>query len=194
LATSSSWTTARDTGIASTFAQDDVVKGKSHEGLLGFRVIGAFKLLSAVLLAAMGVGIFKVVNRDLGEVLNNLALSFRLDPGNHFIHSIIANVSGIDRAHLHALGVGTFFYAIVHVIEGVGLLLKRRWAGYVTVFVTSSLLPFEGYEVFRKADALRVGALILNLAIVVYVIIMLRLERRSWAEADKAATDSASTH
>jgi uncharacterized membrane protein (DUF2068 family) len=73
--------------------------------------------------------------------------------------------------------VGTFFYALLHLVEGTGLVLRRRWAEYLTVVATGSLLPLEFYEIARKFSVLRVGVLAINLAIVAYVIA--RLRRRS---------------
>ena len=53
-------------------------------------------------------------------------------------------------------------------------MLRRRWAEYLTVVATGSLLPLELYEVARKFSVLRVGVLAINLAIVAYVIARLR--------------------
>ena len=54
--------------------------------------------------------------------------------------------------------------------EGVGLWLLKRWAEWLTVIITSSLVPIEVYEIYRHPSAINVGALLLNLAIVIYLI------------------------
>ena len=74
--------------------------------------------------------------------------------------------------------MGTFFYALLHLVEGTGLVTRRRWAEYLTVVATGSLLPFEVYEIARKFSVIRAGILAVNLAIVAYVIA--RLRQREW--------------
>ena len=50
-------------------------------------------------------------------------LHLGLDPQNHVIHSVISALTGVDRKHLRAIEAGTFFYALLHLIEGIGLIL-----------------------------------------------------------------------
>jgi len=59
-------------------------------------------------------------------------------------------------------------------VEGVGLWLEFTWAAYLTVVSTSLLLPFELYEVIDQVSILRVGVLLLNLIIVLYLISQLK--------------------
>jgi len=147
-------------------------------GSLGFRVIGAFKIVCALLFVGVGVGVFKLVNKDLDEALPNVVALLGLDPENHYLHGAIARVSGIAPSRLKLIGVGTFLYAALYLVEGVGLILEKRWAGYLTVVATGLLVPLEGYEVVKKPTGLRLGVLVLNLALVAYVAWRLRQERR----------------
>ena len=73
---------------------------------------------------------------------------------------------------------GTFFYALLHIVEGTGLILERDWAGYLTVIATSALVPFECYEILQKVNPLKILVLIVNLGFVVYVVVKLRQEHR----------------
>jgi uncharacterized membrane protein (DUF2068 family) len=85
------------------------------------------------------------------------------------VHEVIYRAAGIDRAHLKALGAGTFFYAVLEGVEGVGLLLRRHWAEYLTIVATGLLLPLEVFEILRKPRAVRVAVLLANLAILAYL-------------------------
>ena len=67
-----------------------------------------------------------------------------------------------------------------------GLLLRRRWAEYLTIVATALLLPLELYEVARKANVVRVGVLLANLAILAYLIAKLVQARRARIAADGA--------
>lgn len=65
-------------------------------------------------------------------------------------------------------------YAGMLLVQGIGLWLEFTWAAYLTVVSTSLLLPFELYEVIEQVSILRVGVLLLNLVIVLYLISQLR--------------------
>jgi uncharacterized membrane protein (DUF2068 family) len=153
----------------------------SRQGTLGFRIIGALKLATALLLGAAGFGIFRLLNKDLGEVVEHFVSRLHLDPENRLVQEAVSRVSGVDRTQLKALGAGTFFYAVLELVEGTGLLLQRHWAEYLTVIATALLLPPEIYEIARKASALRVAVLLVNLAILVYLIIKLWQNHRERA-------------
>ncbi|MHC5536673.1 DUF2127 domain-containing protein [Singulisphaera rosea] len=149
----------------------------------GFRLIGILKLAGAFLLAAAGFGIFRLQHTDLGAALEHFVTRLHLDPENRLIHVAIANVTGLDQAHLKAIGAGTFFYAVLESVEGAGLFFRKEWAGYLTVIATALLLPLEIYEIVEKVSPIRIGVLIINIAILVYLIVKLREERRARREA-----------
>ena len=146
-------------------------------GTLGFRLIGAMKIGSALLLALAGFGIFRMINRDLGEVVEHYVKRLHLDPDNRLVHEFMARVAGLTHARLKLIGAGTFFYAILHLVEGTGLILVKRWAEYLTIIATGSLLPLEIYELAHKFTALRVAVFVINLGVLVYVVMKIRQER-----------------
>jgi len=74
-------------------------------------------------------------------------------------------ILSLDTRRLEALSAGMFVYAGMFLVEGVGLMLGRRWAEYFTVVVTASFVPLEIYEIVRPPTAIRVAALLVNLAI-----------------------------
>ena len=85
---------------------------------------------------------------------------------------------GVDPAHLRAIEFGTFFYAALHTVEGLGLILGYHWAEYLVIVATGSLIPFEIYEIARKLSPIRVALFGVNVAIVIYLIFVLRKDRR----------------
>jgi uncharacterized membrane protein (DUF2068 family) len=127
----------------------------------------------------MGMIFVRFVSHDPGRSIERISAHFGLDPNNHLIHRLISVLTGIDRKHLRAIQAGTFFYAILHLIEGVGLIFERDWAGYLVVFATSTLIPFELYEIMQKHSLPRISVLIANLGIVVYLVIQLRKHHAS---------------
>ncbi len=147
-------------------------------GSLGLKLIGAFKFASGLLLVALGVGLFRDQHADMREEAEHLVAALKLDPGNHYIHSVIEKVSGIKPGQLKAIGVGTFLYALIYLAEGGGLLLGRRWAEYFTVVATGLFIPVELYEVATRPTLIKVAVLAINVACVVYVVVQLRKRLR----------------
>ncbi|MDP9330803.1 MAG: DUF2127 domain-containing protein [Actinomycetota bacterium] len=66
-------------------------------------------------------------------------------------------------------------YFVLELVEAIGLWHERRWAEYLTVVATSGLLPFEIVEITKRVTVIRVGALIVNLAIVAWLLYRKRL-------------------
>jgi uncharacterized membrane protein (DUF2068 family) len=146
---------------------------------LGLRIIGIAKLVSASLLLAVAFGIFHLLGTDTGTALEQFVRKLHLDPDNRLITKALAGISGISRKELKAIDAGTFLYASLYIVEGVGLLLAKHWAEYLTIIATASLIPVEIYEIVRKISAVRIAVLLVNIAIVAYLIYRLRTDRRA---------------
>jgi uncharacterized membrane protein (DUF2068 family) len=147
--------------------------GKAAHGR-ALRLIAAFKLLKACALIAVGVGALKLLHEDVAGLVEHWINVFRVDPHNHFIDLLLTKLAILDDRRLKELSVGTFVYAGIFLVEGVGLAFRKRWAEYFTIITTSSLLPIEIYELIRKASVGRSFALAVNLAVVAYLIYELR--------------------
>jgi len=100
-----------------------------------------------------------------------------VDPDNRFIHKLLARVFAIKPKQLKELSAGTFFYAALLLTEGIGLLLRKHWAEYFTVITTAALVPLEVYELVERLSAAKVAVLVVNLAIVWYLVARLRSEK-----------------
>ena len=149
-------------------------KSSQQRGLL---FIAAFKLLKSVALIAVGIGAHHLLHKNVAEVFEHWVNVFEVDPRNHFIHLLLAKLSILDDRRLKELSVGTFVYAGIFLVEGVGLALRKRWAEYFTVITTSSLLPIEIYELAASVSISKAFALLINLAVVAYLIVELRRTR-----------------
>jgi uncharacterized membrane protein (DUF2068 family) len=155
---------------------------RSTTGYYGFKVIGTLKLLSGLIALAVGIGATRFLEHEPGPKLERAVTHLGLDPHNQIIHGAISRLTGMDRKHLQAIEVGTFFYALLHLIEGIGLILEQDWAGYLVVVATSTLVPFEIYEITRKPTPLRFALFLLNVGIVIYLIVTIRKEHLNRAK------------
>ena len=138
------------------------------------RLIAVFKFFKAALLIALGVGAFRLLNKDLGELAEHWVEALRLDPGGRFVTEALAKVSNLHPAQIKKLGLVSFLYAALFLTEGTGLWLRKLWGEWLTVIITGSLVPVEVYEIYRHPSAVKVGALVINLAVVAYLILRIR--------------------
>jgi uncharacterized membrane protein (DUF2068 family) len=154
------------------------MKGPPRPRHVGLRVIGVLKLISGATALLVGFGVFRFLAHDPGPHAERILIHLGLDPNNHIIHAVVSWITGIDRSRLRAIEFGTFFYAILHTVEGTGLILGYHWAEYLVIVATGSLIPFELYEITLKLSFIRVGIFAANVAIVIYLIYTLGKDRR----------------
>jgi len=147
----------------------------SHNDRL-IRLIGLFKLLKGILLIAVGIGAFKMVHSDVTEIATRLVIKFGLDPVGRHVGKLLLETANLTPDRIRAVGVGSFVYAALFLTEGTGLLMAKRWAEWFSVIITSSLVPFEIYEIYRHPTMLKVFALLVNLAVVAYLLYRIRTD------------------
>jgi uncharacterized membrane protein (DUF2068 family) len=141
-----------------------------HEALV--KLIAIERMAKAVVLIALALGLL-VAGRSgyLTQIATEAQGDLNLDAGSGLIAQVI------DRAllligklpHVTLIAIGAIAYALLEGTEGVGLSMRKRWAEYLTVIATGLFIPFEVYEVFNQVTLFRVGALLLNLAVVGYL-------------------------
>jgi uncharacterized membrane protein (DUF2068 family) len=142
----------------------------------GVRLIALFKLLKAVLLIAVGMGALHLVHKDVASIAEHWVKLLGLDPGNRYVDRALAKVGDLSPNKIRSLGIVSFIYAGLFLTEGIGLWLVKRWAEWFSIIVTSSLLPVEVYEIHRHPSPIKIGALILNIAVVGYLLYRIRHE------------------
>ena len=143
--------------------------------------IALFKLFKATLLVVVGVGAERMLHHDVQTTLIHWARAVRVDPDDRILQSILGRVARISPRQVKEISLGLFFYAALFATEGIGLLLKKRWAEYLTVISTALLLPLEVLEVVRHPHVGRVVVLVANVAIVIYLALQLKRTRRTRA-------------
>jgi uncharacterized membrane protein (DUF2068 family) len=154
---------------------------KDPRSLDGLRLIGLIKLGKAALVLATTYGLYRLRKPDLVDQLydwlSTISDSFErrlLERGLEWVDSL-----GADR--IHNIVFATSVYTALLLVEGVGLCMRKTWAEWFTVIASASLIPFELWHLFfgvRHNTVAVLAATILNVAIVIYLIRVLRRARR----------------
>src|SRR6476620_3240814 len=146
-------------------------KARQERTAFALVAIGIFKLVKSALLFVLGVGLVNSRGQDLGQVASHWINTFWL--GRPLVDRVISKLASFDEKTWEEVAAASFIYSALLLIEGIGLCRKKRWAEFLTVGITASLLPFEFYELFRRVTVSVVVITVLNLAILVYLIVRL---------------------
>jgi len=170
-------------------APEEVSKPRSTETWTvphdrGLVAIGAFKLLESVFFFLVGVGVLHLIGKDLEDEALKLAGRLRVDPDGRLVTWVLDHVDNITALRLKQIGIATFFYAGLRIAEGVGLVMEKLWAEYLTVGATTLFLPWELYEIVRRPDWIRIGVLVINLVVLAYLAWSLRRRLRRGGQTD----------
>lgn len=161
-----------------------VRRGRELRDAVVLRVLAVERTLRGLILggAAYAVWTFRNEKHDIRSAFEaNLPL---LNPiADRLGWQLSDSVLIRDARHLLTISEHTLLlialaltaYAAVELLEGVGLWLLKRWGEYFAVVATASFIPFEVYELAHRFTALKVVALVLNVAVVVYIIAAKRL-------------------
>ncbi len=132
-------------------------------------LIAAYKGLQALLFVGVGIGAFRLLHQDLDDLLSQVALALRFNPESHFINFLLDKAALVNDPMLRKIGAVAFSYAALSLAEGIGLYLEKAWGELLTLAITASFLPWEIFEIFRRLTWVRVGLLIINVLVFLYL-------------------------
>jgi uncharacterized membrane protein (DUF2068 family) len=135
----------------------------------GLRLVALFKFAKTILLLAAGLGALGLLHPGAAEAVLQWSATVAPAGERRFMEHLLAHILSLPRERLELVAVAAFAYAALFATEGTGLWLERRWAEYLTLVATLSLLPIELIELARRPGSGVVSALILNLAVAAYL-------------------------
>jgi uncharacterized membrane protein (DUF2068 family) len=148
---------------------------KKHGGLMA---IAALKFVNGIGLLAIGLGALHYLHGDIDKDFAHWMELLRADPHNRYLLWLVEKLSNVDEHRLRQLSVGTFFYSTLFLLEGTGLALAKRWAEYLTIITTASLMPVELYELYVRLTWPRGVVLVVNIIVVAYLVVELKRTKK----------------
>jgi uncharacterized membrane protein (DUF2068 family) len=133
------------------------------------RTIAIYKLLKVLLLLALVYGEVRLSDASLAAKLLTWASERPLGLEHDVVTRFLEWFSGLSASRVHALRIVTLAYAAVFAIEGIGLWMQKRWAEWLTVIITASLIPLEVWELIFRPTIGKAAVVIGNTAIAVYL-------------------------
>jgi uncharacterized membrane protein (DUF2068 family) len=159
---------------------------KPRFGIL--RTIALYKLVKVLLLLAVAYGELRLRDASLAAKLLSWAQAQPYGLEHRIVTQLLEWFSGLSVSRIHALRMVTLAYAAVFAVEGVGLWMQKRWAEWLTVIITASLIPLEVWEIFFRPTIGKVLILLANVAVVAYLVWHVRTKNRAVPKRRKQAT------
>ncbi len=132
--------------------------------------IALFKFFKAAAMITAGVLAITYQHANLSQIAMHWVNKFRIDPDNVYVDWVLDHARLVHARQLEIVAVGAFVYGVLFLVEGIGLYREKVWGEYLVIVEVSLLMPVEIIGICAKPDLLRVGLLIANIFILVYLI------------------------
>jgi uncharacterized membrane protein (DUF2068 family) len=154
---------------ASEAGGDSLQQQQPPSHIAGLRTVALFEALKGVLALLVGYGLFSLAHKDVGEFAEHLIHHLHLNPDRHVSQAFLHAAERVTEGKILALAFGALAYATVRFIESYGLWHARDWAEWFALLSGCLYLPWEIYELLRRATPIRWSLLLINLGIVLYM-------------------------
>jgi uncharacterized membrane protein (DUF2068 family) len=161
-----------------------VRRDKELRSALILRVFAVERGLRAIIFGALAIAIWRFSTSRLSieaaydqmlPALRSLLRELGFNVNHSKLLGLIQHTFKLTPHTLTLLALAAGAYAVIEVIEAVGLWLLKRWGEYFAMIATSVGIPYEIYDLTAKVTWLRLLAFIINVALVVYLVVTKRL-------------------
>jgi len=161
-----------------------VLRGRALRDAVVLRLLALERFAKGLLVLSAAYGVFRFrSNQDAVQqafredlpLLEPIAKKINYNLENSSIVHTLRTVIEAQSKWLLWIALGLIVYGSLQLVEGLGLWLLKRWGEYFAVVATSLFIPIEIYELTERVTWVRVAALIINIAAVLYILLSKRL-------------------
>jgi uncharacterized membrane protein (DUF2068 family) len=142
------------------------------------QAVAVFELLKGVFILLMGLCALALVHKDVWLYAESLLALFHISTDRRSAQLFLDFADNVTDARLWAAARIAFAYAALRFTEAYGLWHARTWAEWVALISGALLLPLEVRELMRGLSLFRCALLVGNLAVVLYMLYVIRANRR----------------
>ena len=147
------------------------------------RAVALFEFFKGSFVVLMGLCALALVHKDVWLYAESLLALLRISTDRRSAQMFLDFADNVTDARLWAAARIAFTYALLRFSEAYGLWKGRTWAEWVAMVSGTLLLPLEIREMMRGITWVRSALLIGNLAVVIYMIYVIRANRRERQQA-----------
>jgi uncharacterized membrane protein (DUF2068 family) len=164
-----------------------ITQDRSH--IKGVRTVATVEFVKGIVVALAALGIFTMRHKDIWGVTESFLEFFHVNPYHRYVGVFINLVYQLSDIHLWKIAVVVCVYVVLRFIEAYGLWHIRPWAEWLAIASGSIYVPFEIADLIRRADMIRLLIIVINVAIVLYMM-TLRLEAAKKRHAARRIAES----
>jgi uncharacterized membrane protein (DUF2068 family) len=134
----------------------------------------AIKLLKGLLFVTLAIVAYTLSDNDLPAAYKHLLTHLRVNPERRFWADLAVQVGQLSEANVLWAAAGTLVYSLFSLVEGVGLMFRVSWAGWLAIGESAFFIPIEIYELVHRTlpDRPRPGHTVMVLVILVVNIVI----------------------
>jgi uncharacterized membrane protein (DUF2068 family) len=129
----------------------------------------AMKLFKGLFFAILALIIYTHSDNDVSHEFRDLLGWLKLNPEGKFWANLLAQADGLTQAKIVHFAIATMIYSLFAVVEGVGLIFRLPWAGWLSIGESAFFIPIEVYELGRRFTWFVFVILILNTFMLSYL-------------------------
>jgi uncharacterized membrane protein (DUF2068 family) len=146
------------------------MSGTRIGGAAGLYGIIALKLGKSLLLFGITLGIYSLMDQDMGAEYERFLRWVRLDPEHQFFADLGDRLQAMTPSNIRWIASGTLLYGLLLLVESIGMAFRASWAAWLAIGETAFFIPIEIFELMRHFSLVVFVILVLNVFIVWYLI------------------------
>jgi uncharacterized membrane protein (DUF2068 family) len=135
----------------------------------GLRVVALMEACKGLLVIFAGLALFSLMHHNVQVAAEQLLAHAHLNPAKHSPKIFIEAATHMADGKLRFIAVLALLYSLMRFIEAYGLWFARRWAEWFALLSGGVYIPIELYELAQGFAWLKIGLVIVNLLVVVYL-------------------------
>lgn len=140
----------------------------------GLRAVALFEAAKGTLVILAGFGLFRLLHRGADVAADLLTRRLHLNPAKTHARIFLELLSDLSSRTLWILAALAVTYSCLRFVEAYGLWHNRAWAKWLAALSGAIYVPFELYELYRHVNGVKVASLVLNVAVVAYMVHSIR--------------------
>src|SRR5580700_11459102 len=142
------------------------------------RLVASIEFAKGIFVLLIGISAMLLVHKDAWVIAESLLALFHISTDRHAAQLFLNFADDITDARLWAAVWLALVYSTLRFAEAYGLWKQRTWAEWVAFGSGTLLLPLEIRGLMRGINLFRSALFLGNLAIVVYMLFLLRAGRQ----------------
>lgn len=157
------------------------------------RAVASLELAKGLTVLAAACAVIWLVQReDVGDVAFAFLRMLHISPDHHFARVFLEWADRMTDARVSVLAGFAGIYCTLRFVEAYGLWRARRWAEWIALISGGLYLPFEIFEIYRRVNVFHISLLLLNLAVVLYMLYLLKQDRHGLSRSSRIQQDATS--